>query len=234
MYASQKDSTALAPSRQPITIATIRPAGSSTDVPGPQPVSCQRPVTNRGTQGEGDQNCEPIEQLSRPRDDAVDRQGPLAREPNAEDDGQGRREDARAHGERNTQIIREDVGVERASHAEHDDRQPVDERHIAVEAQLPAQNHGEYHREDERGRVQTDTQSHVDPVGEALTHGRAQDLDDPEPHRDLGHLAQPDGPCVGSVDGPRSRCLSHIAGPYRRPAEPTLRARCCGARLSVL
>src|ERR1700737_4377000 len=61
MYASQKDSTAFAPSRQQHR-RTRSPTGE-----------LQRPVTNRCTQGEGDQNCEPIEQLSWPRDDAVDR-----------------------------------------------------------------------------------------------------------------------------------------------------------------
>ena len=140
----------------------------------------------------------------------MDRQCPLASEPHAEDDGQNRREDARAQCERNAQIIGEDVGVERAGHAEHDDRQPVDERHVAVEAQLPPQDRGKDDREDEGGRDQTDTQSHVDPVGEALTHGGAQDLDDPEPHRDFGHLAQQHAP---GLDGLGTRCLVHDARP---------------------
>ena len=39
LEASHNDSTGLAPSRQPTTTAVIRPAGRSTDVPGPQPVS---------------------------------------------------------------------------------------------------------------------------------------------------------------------------------------------------
>jgi hypothetical protein len=82
----------------------------------------------------------------------VDRKCPLAGEPHTEDYGQDRREDARAHYERNAQTIREDVGVERAGHAEHDDRQPVDERHVAVETQLPL-----------KGRVDTAT-----PTGRAV------------------------------------------------------------------
>ena len=58
------------------------------------------------------------------------------------------------------------------------------------------------------GRDQADAERHVDPVGEALAHGGAQDLDDPEPHGDLGHLVQQHAP---GLDGLGSRCLVHDA-----------------------
>jgi len=47
-------------------------------------------------------------------------------------------------------------------------------------------------------------------IGKALTHGCAQDLDDPEPHRDFGHLAQQRAP---GLDGLGTRCLVHDARP---------------------
>ena len=75
---------------------------------------------------------------------------------------------------------------------------------------LSPKNAGEYRREYEGGGNQTDTQRHVDPVSEALAHGGAQDLDDPEPHRHLGHLAQH---YAARTDGLSSRCLGHSTPP---------------------
>ena len=45
-------------------------------------------------------------------------------------------ENTRAEGERDVQVVGEDVGVQRSGDAQHDNRQPVRERHIARQAHL--------------------------------------------------------------------------------------------------
>ena len=58
-------------------------------------------------------------------------------------------EDACAQCEWNALNVGEDVGVESPGDADHDDRQPVDEWDVAVEAQLPSQNRDKHDRENQ-------------------------------------------------------------------------------------
>ena len=108
-------------------------------MPGPQPVSSRVQSPDRGAEGEGDQN----RQASRTTPAAVvtmlwiDRVRSRAYQ-TPKTTAKGRREDAGAQCEGNVPDVGEDVGVQGARDADHDDGQPVGERHVAVEAQLPA------------------------------------------------------------------------------------------------
>ena len=126
----------------------MSPAGSSTDVPGPHPVSSQDPVARRGTEGESDQNRQPVEHLSWRRRDAVDRKRALPGVPDPEDQSQCRGEHACAQCEGNALNVGEYVGIEGPGDADHDDREPVDEGHVAIQSQLPCQDRDQHHSED--------------------------------------------------------------------------------------
>lgn len=118
-------------------------------MPGVQPGQFQGPVAGRGAEGKSNQDREPVEELAGAGGDGVDRQGPLAGVPDPEDNGEDPGEHATAQREGNALAVGEDVGVQSAGHAHHHDGEPVHERDVAFGGELPAQDTGQNHGEDQ-------------------------------------------------------------------------------------
>ena len=183
-------------------------------------MSSKRPVAGGGAERERDQDGQPVERLAGARDDAVDRQRAFPGVPDAEHDGEEDREHRRGERQRDVVLVGEDVGVEGAGHAEDDDGQPVRERVVPRQPHLPEEHGREHDGEDQRGVHQPDAEVDADPVGEALADGGAQDLDDPEPDGDLGHLVEQRSGGQGRVRLGRHGCRSHdsmMQGRVERP-----------------
>ena len=108
-------------------------------------------VAGGGAECEGEQDGEPVEGLAPDREDGVDREGPLHRVPDREDPGEHDREDRRRDLQGHAEAVRQVVGDQRPDDADQHDRDPVDGRKVAVQAEL----------DDERGNQQTDMTSVV-------------------------------------------------------------------------
>ena len=135
----------------------------------------------------------------------VDRKRALPDVPDAEDRGEDHREHCGADPERYADLVGEDVGVERAGDADDHDGEPVGDGHVLPQRHLDREDEHEDDGEQDRGVHEADAEGHVDPVGEALADGGAEDLDHPEPDGDLGDLVE-HLPCS---DAGRSGLLGH-------------------------
>jgi hypothetical protein len=186
---TQNARTGCRPRRHAIAVAAVHRRHDDAGHEVAQPEDLRHEVSGRRPERERDEDGEPVEGLASAGADRVDRQRALGLVPGDEHGREEHAEDDGADLERDTEVVGELVGDERAEHADERHRGPVAQRDVAVGRELRDQHEHQQHARGDRGAGEAQVDVDVEEVGGRLPDGGAEHLDDPEVGGDLRHLA---------------------------------------------
>lgn len=147
-------------------------------------------VTSCSTQGEGEQDGQPVKRFPFGRVDGVNGQCLLTRVPSRKGRQQREGEDDGGRLQTDPKVVHKVIAYQRADNANHHHREPVDPWHVLPRPELEEQRDEQEAAHDNRRVGQAPVQVYVQEVCGRLAHRGCHDLDDPKEDRDFRNLVQ--------------------------------------------